>query len=148
MKDKGISLHRSDVGDRNVMSLMEEVEANLGGESSGHIIFKKLPTNRRRYLCCATLRAMIEQEKSIRKLAEEIELWPSVGKSFTVKSKPPLSEVPTLRSALSKEEEALGDRGRILLRYSGTEQKIRFWWKVNPRKPSKKSPTDYLRLSK
>ncbi len=126
LKDKGISLYRSDVGDRNVKFLMEKVEANLGGESSGHIIFKNyLPTGDGIYAALATVRAMIEQEKSIRNLAEEIELWPSVSRSFTVKSKPPLSEVPNLSSALSKEEEALGDRGRILLRYSGTEQKIR-----------------------
>jgi len=119
-------LYRSDVGDRNVKFLMEKVEANLGGESSGHIIFKNyLPTGDGIYAALATVRAMIEQEKSIRNLAEEIELWPSVSRSFTVKSKPPLSEVPTLSSALSREEEALGDRGRILLRYSGTEQKIR-----------------------
>ena len=126
LKDKGISLYRSEVGDRNVKFLMDKIEANLGGESSGHIIFKNyLPTGDGIYAALSTLRAMIEQEKSIRNLAEEIELWPSVSKSFTVRSKPPLREVPSLSSALSREEEALGDRGRILLRYSGTEQKIR-----------------------
>lgn len=126
LKDRGISLYRSDVGDRNVKFLMDEVEASLGGESSGHIIFKNyLPTGDGIYAALATIRAMIEQGKSVRNLAEEIELWPSISRSFPVKSKPPLPEVSSLNSVLSKEEEALGDRGRILLRYSGTEQKIR-----------------------
>ena len=91
---------------------MEKVEANLGGESSGHIIFKNyLPTGDGIYAALATLRAMIEQEKSIRNLAEEIELWPSVSRSFTVKSKnSSFIKSPTLMEIGLSSKEALGDR--------------------------------------
>ena len=134
LKDKGISLQKSDVGDRNVMSLMSQTGSNLGGESSGHIIFQNyLSTGDGLYAGLATLRAMIEQKRSVRSLAEEIELWPSISKSFSVKSKPPLSEIPSLRSALSKEEKVLGKAGRILIRYSGTEQKIRLLVEGKPK---------------
>ena len=69
--------------------------------------------------------AVERNQKSIRELAEEIALWPSKVGSFGVGEKIPLSEKPELAKVLKSADSQFGQNGRILLRYSGTEPKIR-----------------------
>ena len=71
------------------------------------------------------LEALISSNKKIAELAQQIELWPCLCRSFEVKSKPPLNRIKTLSEVVDSEKKQLGKNGRILLRYSGTEPKIR-----------------------
>ncbi len=122
----GIDLLRSDVGDRQVALKMLEAGANWGGESSGHIIATDyLPTGDGLIAALLIALAMTETNATIRELANEISLWPSLNESFLVREKIPINEIPTLIEILKSEQSKVGDNGRILLRYSGTEPKIR-----------------------
>lgn len=120
---KGVT---SDVGDRNVYLKMLEVGSNWGGESSGHIICSDyLPTGDGLFASLYVLHTLKEQSKSLANLALTIKLWPSLSESFAVKSKPAIESIPELSACLLKEEKLLQPEGRILLRYSGTEPKLR-----------------------
>ncbi len=122
----GIDLLRSDVGDRQVALKMLQAGANWGGESSGHIIATDyLPTGDGLIAALLIALAMTETNATIRELANEISLWPSLNESFLVREKIPINEIPTLIEILKSEQSKVGDNGRILLRYSGTEPKIR-----------------------
>ena len=126
LEQHGISTHRSSVGDRNVFRMMDETGCNFGGESSGHIIFNDyLPTGDGLYSALMVLEASISGSKQIAELAQQIELWPCLSRSFEVKSKPPLNRIKNLSEVVDSEKKLLGKDGRILLRYSGTEPKIR-----------------------
>jgi len=122
----GISTHTSDVGDKNVYLKMLEAGCNWGGESSGHIICTDyLPTGDGLFAALSVLHAMKDQSRLLEDLAKQIILWPSLSGSFEVSKKVPIQELPELSKTVQKEEETLKDEGRILLRYSGTEPKIR-----------------------
>ena len=121
-----IDFFRSEVGDRNVSLLMKEKGCNLGGESSGHVVSSDyLPTGDGLFTALSVAQAIVRSKKSLRELASEISLWPSKSCSFEVKEKVPVSEKPDLAKALDKARVRLENRGRILVRYSGTEPKIR-----------------------
>ena len=105
---------------------MSQAGANWGGESSGHIIATDyLPTGDGLIAALLIVLAMTETNATIRELADEISLWPSLNESFLVREKIPINEIPTLMEILKSEQSKVGDNGRILLRYSGTEPKIR-----------------------
>ncbi len=126
LKKKGISLHRADVGDRKVAEMMRKKGLNLGGESSGHVVASQyLPTGDGLLTALMVTRASCESKESIHSLSDQIILWPSVEGSFLVKEKIPIEECDELYSIFQKVKVSLGERGRILLRYSGTEPKIR-----------------------
>jgi len=122
----GLKLFRSQVGDRNVAALMQEKGCNLGGESSGHVVASDyLPTGDGLYTALLVAHAMVRNSKSLQELARSISLWPSKVSAVTVKEKIPLSEKPALVKSVEEAKLQLGQNGRILLRYSGTEPKIR-----------------------
>jgi phosphoglucosamine mutase len=126
LKKNGIKLDRSDVGDRNVFLKMLESQSNWGGESSGHIINTNyLPTGDGLFAALSVLSAIQKQSKNLASLSEEIKLWPLRSESFPVSHKIPVQDVPEITQCLEDEERILNNRGRILLRYSGTEPKIR-----------------------
>lgn len=126
LKEKGISLLRADVGDRKVAEMMRKECLNLGGESSGHVVASQyLPTGDGLLTALMVTRASYESKQSIHSLSDQIILWPSVEGSFLVKEKIPIEECDELYSIFQKVTVSLGERGRILLRYSGTEPKIR-----------------------
>jgi phosphoglucosamine mutase len=122
----GLKLFRSQVGDRNVAALMQEKGCNLGGESSGHVVANDyLPTGDGLYTALLVAHAMVRSSKSLRELARSISLWPSKISAVTVKEKIPLAEKPAMVKSVEEAKLQLGQNGRILLRYSGTEPKIR-----------------------
>ncbi len=126
LKKKGINLHRADVGDRKVAEMMREKCLNLGGESSGHVVASQyLPTGDGLLTALMVTRASYESKQSIHSLSSQIILWPSVEGSFLVKQKIPIKDCEELHSIFLKAKVSLGEHGRILLRYSGTEPKIR-----------------------
>lgn len=122
----GIKLHRSDVGDRNVSALMEKLNCNWGGESSGHIVAHDyLPTGDGLYTALSIAHALTESKKTLTEMTEWIKLWPSKSSAFHVSQKIPLEDCPEIQSSLQQSKKDLGENGRVLLRYSGTEPKIR-----------------------
>lgn len=126
LKSHGITLHRSDVGDRKVAEMMRDRSCNFGGESSGHIVASDyLPTGDGLLTVLLVARACYETKKTIDSLSSEITLWPSLEGSYEVKEKIPIEECDLLSSTLSNVKASLKNKGRILLRYSGTEPKIR-----------------------
>jgi len=126
LNKRGISTLTSDVGDRNVYLKMVEEGCNWGGESSGHIICTDyLPTGDGLFAALSVLSAMRSQSRLLEDLAKQIDLWPSMSGAFMVNQKKPIKELPELFDTIQKEETVLKDQGRILLRYSGTEPKIR-----------------------
>ena len=126
LRRHGFDFFRSPVGDRNVSALMKEKGCNLGGESSGHVVSSDyLPTGDGLYTALLVAHAMARSTKTLQELARAIILWPSKVGAIVVKEKIPLSGQPALTKSLEEANLKLGQDGRILLRYSGTEPKIR-----------------------
>jgi phosphoglucosamine mutase len=118
----GIDLIRTDVGDKYVLEELLRLGASLGGEQSGHIIFPNVSLAGDGLITTLSmLRAMTEAGKSLHELTEGFQTFPQILVNIEVKVKQPFTEVPAIRSAAREIEAALGRRGRLLLRYSGTE---------------------------
>ncbi len=112
----------SDVGDRYVMEKMVETGAVVGGENSGHMIFRDRHTTGDGILSALKiLEIMRQQASSLSKLAEVMEVFPQELMAVTVSRKPDLWALPELTRVISKVESSLGDQGRVLVRYSGTQ---------------------------
>lgn len=121
-----IHVHRAGVGDRQVFFKMRELGIQLGGESSGHIIsMRHLPTGDGLLAALLVLQAMTHKGRSLSELAAVYKPFPQQVLNLAVSAKPELNSLPGLQSDLSALEADLRPRGRLLLRYSGTEQKIR-----------------------
>jgi phosphoglucosamine mutase len=126
LRQHGIHVHRAGVGDRQVFFKMRDLGLHLGGESSGHIIsLRHLPTGDGLLAALLVLRAMTDTGQTLRDLASVYTPYPQLVRNLKVTSKPDLVELGDLQSALRDLEADLGDEGRLLLRYSGTEPKIR-----------------------
>lgn len=122
MKEQGGQLLRTAVGDRYVVEAMRREGAMLGGEQSGHLIFMEHSTTGDGLLAALQLlRIMCEKEKPLSELAGLLEPFPQVLKNVHVKRKIPFEDAPKVQEAVRKVEEALTGKGRVLLRYSGTE---------------------------
>lgn len=122
MKDASIDVIRSQVGDRYVIQDMLKYDANLGGEQSGHMIFLDHNTTGDGLVCALqVLRIMIETDSKLSDLAAIITRYPQTCINVKVKSKPPLTELKRVQDAITQVEKMLGDSGRVLVRYSGTE---------------------------
>ena len=126
LASKGLAFVRSNVGDRYVLSDMLEHGFSLGGEQSGHIIF--LDDNTTGDGLLTALKVLSVMQKSGKKLSSFKNLfkrYPQLLINIPVKERIPFAEVPLITSALEASEKEMGDEGRILLRYSGTEKKAR-----------------------
>ncbi|MEF3255877.1 MAG: phosphoglucosamine mutase, partial [Deferribacterales bacterium] len=122
----GIIVERCDVGDRYVIEKMRSGGYNLGGEQSGHIIFSDYNTTGDGLITALQLlKVMVMTGKKLSELYRFISIYPQVLKNAAVKNKIPLSELKNTTRLIRDYEEALGSEGRILVRYSGTENKIR-----------------------
>lgn len=123
----GIRHHASKVGDRNVLEDMKTMGAVLGGEDSGHVIFLDYHTTGDGILTALQLvAAMLKDGRPVSEMAAEaMDVFPQRLINVVVASKPDLSEVPEIQAAVAEAEAALGDEGRVLVRYSGTESLCR-----------------------
>jgi len=117
----GISLARAAVGDRYVLEEMLKSGNNLGGEQSGHIIFLDDSPAGDGLLTAVKVACLVALRGSLGILVEGLKDYPQKIVNVKVKSKPPLDSLPDVVRALAQAEAALGDNGRIVLRYSGTE---------------------------
>ena len=122
----GIAYEKTAVGDKYVYERMAENGASLGGEQSGHIIFSKYACTGDGILTALKLmEVMIEKKTSLSKLAADMVPFPQVLVSVRVQDKNRALENEKVRSAIRQAEAALGERGRILVRASGTEPVLR-----------------------
>ena len=122
MQELGIEVIKSQVGDRYVIQDMIKHEAVLGGEQSGHLIFLDHNTTGDGLVSALqVMRIMIETESKLSDLASIFKRYPQSTINVKVKSKPPLNTLKDTHEAIKQVEHALGDSGRVLVRYSGTE---------------------------
>ena len=122
----GAELRRTKVGDRYVMEEMVKGDFNLGGEQSGHLIFRDSATTGDGILAALhLLKIMVSEGRKISDLKKCMERLPQVLRNVRVKSKVPLEDLPDLAKLIRQMEQKLGKGGRILFRYSGTESLAR-----------------------
>ncbi|WP_029894150.1 phosphoglucosamine mutase [Desulfohalovibrio reitneri] len=126
MKECGGRLLRTKVGDRYVAEAMRREGAVLGGEQSGHIIFINFATTGDGILAALQLlRIMVEKQRPLSELANLLTPMPQVLRNVEVGCKIPFDDEPEIARCVALAEERLAGRGRVLLRYSGTEPKAR-----------------------
>lgn len=126
LEREGIRFEKTAVGDKYVYENMSQNGHCLGGEQSGHIIFSKHATTGDGILTSLkVMEVMLEKKESLKKLADEIEIYPQVLKNVRVHDKKEAQDDSDVQAEVAKVAEALGDTGRILLRQSGTEPVVR-----------------------
>ena len=119
-------LLRASVGDRYVVEAMREKGFIFGGEQSGHIVFLEESTTGDGLLAALQiLSVMAQEERPLSELATIMTRYPQVLINFPVARKTPLQELSTVETVIRRVESALGQDGRVLVRYSGTESKAR-----------------------
>lgn len=122
----GIKLETTGVGDRLVLERMREKGYNLGGENSGHIIYSDYATTGDGIMSALMLLSMMRDKgEPLSKLANCMDIYPQVLLGLDVTEKPPTEEVPEIDAAIKTAEANFADKGRVFVRYSGTERKIR-----------------------
>jgi phosphoglucosamine mutase len=125
-KRHGFLHYASKVGDRYVLEEMRRLGAILGGEDSGHMIFLDHHTTGDGLLAALQLiGAMVRTKKSLSEMAGWMDLYPQQLINVTVKSKPEISTVSEIAEVIAQVEKDLGEHGRVLVRYSGTEHLCR-----------------------
>jgi phosphoglucosamine mutase len=126
MKRLGIDTETAQVGDRYVLEAMRRSGAVLGGEASGHLIFLQHHTTGDGIISALQLLAVLQSSRrSLSDLASVLQLTPQRIVNVDVKSKPPLESLPAVAAATQRAEQELGDQGRVLVRYSGTQSMCR-----------------------
>jgi phosphoglucosamine mutase len=126
LKNAGCRLLRAPVGDRYVVEAMLHGGYNLGGEQSGHLVFLDHTTTGDGILTALQLLAvMLRENRPLAELARVMEDFPQILINLRVKERRDLKTIPAARQALQAAEKRLGDKGRLLVRYSGTEPLLR-----------------------
>jgi phosphoglucosamine mutase len=126
LKSAGGKVVRTQVGDRYVVEEMVRGDYNLGGEQSGHTIFLDFNTTCDGILTALQVLAIMKRkERQLDELAEVMEPLPQVLYNVQVKEKRDLAEFPEIERRIKEIEKLLGQYGRVLVRYSGTEPLLR-----------------------
>ena len=118
---------RTDVGDRNVVTAMCKHKLNLGGEQSGHLIFRDSSTTGDGILAAlCLLEVIIKSQKPLNDLKQVLKKKPQIQKDLNIPARVPLEQLPDLEKKIAEFNKELQPEGRLLFRYSGTELKARF----------------------
>jgi phosphoglucosamine mutase len=126
LKPLGIALVRTKVGDKYVMEEMQRQNLSLGGEQSGHLIFSEhLFTGDGLITVLSVLRTMAASGRELSDLANDLTTYPQVLLNVRVREKKDLTAIPEVAEVMKTVEQQLGDNGRLLVRYSGTEPLLR-----------------------
>src|ERR1043166_3031587 len=126
IRQAGGQVARTQVGDRYVLERMLQDDLNVGGEQSGHMIFRDFTTTGDGIISALqVLRIMMDTGKPLSKLRQVVTKFPQVVVNVKVKSKPAWDTLPDVLQLVKEAEAKLGDDGRVFLRYSGTEPKAR-----------------------
>jgi phosphoglucosamine mutase len=138
----GIDSVFANVGDRFVLEEMLSRGAIIGGEDSGHLIFLEHHTTGDGLITALqVLAAMKKEGKPLSELARVMKVFPQMLINIDVKRKPEIKTVPQIMAAIKKAETAMGDKGRVLVRYSGTQNMCR----VMVEGPTKKETETHCR---
>lgn len=126
MRAMGIDLEIADVGDRYVLEKMRETGAILGGEDSGHLIFLNHQTTGDGIVTALQVAAAMGREHvPLSRLAGIMTVYPQKLVNVSVREKRDLASLPAVTAAIEEAQRRLGDRGRVLVRYSGTQNLCR-----------------------
>ncbi len=126
LRERGVRLLRTPVGDKHVSEAMRADGFVVGGEQSGHVILSEhLFTGDGMATTLAVLRLMAETGRELESLAAELVTYPQTLVNVRVREKVDVAGVPAVAAAIRRVEEALDGRGRLLIRYSGTEPLLR-----------------------
>ncbi|HTV57286.1 MAG TPA: phosphoglucosamine mutase [Verrucomicrobiae bacterium] len=121
LEKTGLTLVRTNVGDRYVLEEMLRIGANLGGEQSGHVLFLDDATTGDGMLTAVKMASIAASMGPLDELVADLKIFPQKIVNVRVKAKPPLETLPGVSRELAEASHALGKSGRIVLRYSGTE---------------------------
>src|SRR5690349_13398340 len=126
LRAAGIRLVRTDVGDKFVLDELLKLGASLGGEQSGHIIMPALSLAGDGMITALSLmRSLRETDKTLMQATVGFQKYPQILVNVRVREKVPFAELPTVQAEVKDVEERLSHKGRLLLRYSGTERLAR-----------------------
>lgn len=118
---EGLKLARVPVGDRYVLEKMLQIDTNLGGEQSGHVIFLDDSTTGDGMLTAVKMASLVSIAGKLDMLLYDFKAFPQKIVNVRVRSKPDLELLPMVTHAINEAEKRLGDSGRVVVRYSGTE---------------------------
>ena len=128
LREEGVELIRTPVGDQNVLAEQIEKSLPLGGEPSGHLILSDLFPAGDGLLAALTLATgLADNPALLREAVDAVPMLPTYEQAYRVRHKPPLDEVPAVAACIASLEERIAGTGRIIIRYSGTEPKLRFY---------------------
>jgi phosphoglucosamine mutase len=123
LKRSGIQMLRANVGDKYVLEEMQRVGATLGGEQSGHILFRdgEATTGDGLLTALRVLEIVVLTGKPLADLVGDLKVFPQTIRNVRVRQKTPFAEIPTVQAAIAEAQRELDGRGRVVIRYSGTE---------------------------
>ncbi|MGZ3735685.1 MAG: phosphoglucosamine mutase [Bdellovibrionota bacterium] len=126
LRDHGMKLVRANVGDRYVLEEMRKNGYTFGGEQSGHLIFSEHGCAGDGLLAALkVLEIMQNTGKPLSMLKAEVPLYPQVREDVRVREKKPADSIPEVKALITAAEDELGDKGRVFVRFSGTEPLVR-----------------------
>ena len=127
LKRSGIQMLRAPVGDKYVLEQMQTTGATLGGEQSGHILFRDMDTTTGDGILTAlrVMDVMVRTGKPLAELVADLKVFPQEIKNVRVREKLPLEGLPVVATAIREAERELDGNGRVVVRYSGTEKLAR-----------------------
>ena len=126
LASQGVKLERVDVGDKNIVKRMIEGGFNLGGEQSGHIVLSDLNTTGDGIITALAVLSIVKQErKSLSNLYGDYKKVPEKTVNVSVKEKPPLEDIKEIQDAIVEAKKLIDNKGRVVVRYSGTEPFLR-----------------------
>jgi phosphoglucosamine mutase len=123
LKRSGIQMLRANVGDKYVLEEMQRVGATLGGEQSGHILFRdgEATTGDGLLTALRVLEIMVRTGKPLAELVSDLKVFPQTIRNVRVRNRTPFAQIPAVQAAIAAAERELDGNGRVVVRYSGTE---------------------------
>ncbi len=123
LKRSGINMLRANVGDKYVLEEMQRVGATLGGEQSGHILFRdgEATTGDGLLTALRVLEIMVRTGRPLADLVSDLKVFPQTIRNVRVRQKTPFAQIPEVQSSITAAERELDGNGRVVVRYSGTE---------------------------
>ena len=123
LQRSGIRMLRANVGDKYVLEEMQRVGATLGGEQSGHILFRdgEATTGDGLLTALRVLEIMVGTGKPLAELVGDLKVFPQTIRNVRVREKVPFAQIPAVQAAITAAERELDGNGRVVVRYSGTE---------------------------
>jgi phosphoglucosamine mutase len=122
LRRNDIRMLRAPVGDKYVLERMQQEQASLGGEQSGHILFPHLATTGDGLLTALVVLDVVRRSgRHLHELVADLKVFPQVIVNVRVREKRPLDQIATVTDTIRAAEEELAESGRVVVRYSGTE---------------------------